>query len=129
MSAHPAKSFGSFRYNVDFDPSVLIAQVEAARAEALPEIGEHIRASSTAIAPLRDGTLISSAYVETDQEKAIIGYAGSVAIYAHYQHEGKDFRHTNGRQAKYLQSVMENPATAQAAADIFANKLKSRLGG
>lgn len=123
MAAH-TRALGNFRFTVNIDPSAIVAQAEAARAQALPVIGEYIRARSTAIAPLRDGHLTASARVEPEAEKVRVSYG---EIYAAYQHEGVGFHHPNGRQAKYLESVMNDPATAQAAERIFAGMLRNNL--
>ena len=123
MAAH-TRALGNFHITVNIDPSVVIARAEAARAQALPVIGEYIRARSTAIAPKREGHLTESARVEPEAEKVRVYYG---EVYAAYQHEGVNFRHPNGRKAKYLESVMNDPATAKAAETIFAGALKAHL--
>lgn len=127
MAAH-IKDLGSFRYKVDLNVEALSSQVVAARDSAIKLVGENIRQRSTAIAPLREGTLIAGAEVRPKGDGKIeIGYYG--VIYANYQHEGVDFHHPNGRQAKYLESVVNDDDTQQAAKDIFAAELRAQIGG
>lgn len=109
-----------FRGKVRFDADEIIARAEAARDQALGQIGEYIRARSVAIAPLRSGQLRASAGVETGAGKVTVRYG---AAYAAIQHEHTEFHHPNGGQAKFLQSVMEDPATAKMAEQMFANAL------
>lgn len=126
MPAH-TKNMGCFSYDVSIDATATIAIAEAAARDAVAELGDYIKAESNAIAPLREGTLIENSRVEVEGDTATIGYFNT--IYANYQHEGVELNHPNGRQAKYLESVMESPATANAAREILAQKLRDRLGG
>ena len=127
MAAH-SKNLGNFSFKVSIDAAAIVARAKVAVAQALPVLGEYIRARSTAIAPLRDGGLIASARVEAEAEKVTIIYNGDgKAVYANYQHEGEDFHHPNGRQAKYLESVMEEDTTQRAAEEILAAKMKANL--
>ena len=113
-----------FRCVVQFDADGIIARVEAARDQALAQIGEYIRARSVAIAPIRSGAMAASARVESAAGKVTVRYGTAYAV---IQHEHTEFHHPNGGQAKFLQSVAEDPATAQMAADIFAKELRARL--
>ena len=113
-----------FRCTVQFDAEGIAARVEAARDRALAQVGEYIRARSTAIAPLRSGTLEGSAQVESVAGKVTVRYG---AAYAAIQHEHTEFHHPNGGQAKFLQSVVEDPATLRAVEQIFAAELRKNL--
>ena len=113
-----------FRATVHFDADEIIARVEAARDQALGQVGEYIRARSTAIAPLRSGQLAASAQVESVAGKVTVRYG---AAYAAIQHEHTEFHHPGGGQAKFLQSVMEDPATLQTAQRILADALRAAL--
>ena len=121
-------NLGSFRYTVSLpDGAVLSSGADRAANAAVTALGEYIKAESTAIAPLRTGALIASARVEPGGiHSTIISYN---TIYARYQHEGVHFNHPNGRQAKYLESVMKDPATVQAARDLFAREIQKDLRG
>lgn len=118
---------GTFHYRVEIDTGVPVALAEAAARDAAADLGDYIKAESNAIAPLREGTMIENSRVEVNGSTAIIGYFNT--IYANYQHEGVNFNHPNGRQAKYLESVMENPTTANAARELLARRLREKLGG
>lgn len=120
-------NFGNFRYTVEIKSAELIAGAEAAQQETLRQLGgQYIRGESTAIAPLRDGSLIASSYVElVSNDKVEIGYR---KIYANVQHEGVNFFHPNGRKAKYLQKVMEDPNTQAQAELLFGNNLQKHIG-
>ena len=110
-----------FRCTVRFDAEGIIARAEAARDRAAAQMGEYIRARSTAIAPLRNGTLKGSARVESVAGRATVRYG---AAYAAIQHEHTEFHHPGGGQARFLQSVMEDPATAREAERIFADCMR-----
>ena len=118
---------GTFQYRVEIDAGIPIALAEAAARDAAADLGEYIKAESNAIAPLREGTMIENSRVEVNGSAATIGYFNT--IYANYQHEGVNFNQPNGRQAKYLESVMENPTTANAARELLARRLREKLGG
>ena len=113
-----------FRCEVRFDAERIKASVEAARDQALSQIGEYIRARSTAIAPRRTGALAGSARVESVAGKVTVRYG---AAYAAIQHERTDFHHPNGGQAKFLQSVARDPNTVRMAERIFLKELRERL--
>ena len=120
MAAH-TKNLGCFSYSVDIKATELANAAQKSAEKSIVTIGETIRQRSTAIAPLRDGGLIGSARVSVNGTSAVISYN---MVYAHYQHEGVNFRHPNGRQAKYLEKVMNDPATAQMVRTVFAQNLK-----
>lgn len=119
------KNLGTFKYNIQIDIDGLGARAQRAAEESVMECGEYIRQRSTAIAPYREGPLTESARVRSSGPvSATIEYA---IVYARYQHENTGLRHPNGRQAKYLQSVMESPATQQAMQSIFQKHLGKEL--
>ena len=113
-----------FRCAVDFDTESIAANAMAARDQAAAQVGEYIRAQSAAIAPHRTGNLAASAQVESVAGKVTVRYG---AAYAAIQHEHTEFRRPGGGQAKYLQSVVENPATAQMAERALADALSGAL--
>ena len=121
---HRAIQAPGFRCEVEFDAEGIAVRAEAARDRALAQAGEMIRARSVAIAPLRSGAMVASARVESAAGKVTVRYG---TIYAPIQHEHTEFHHPNGGQAKFLQSIAEDPATAKMAADIFAKELRAKL--
>lgn len=77
------------------------------------------------IVPLEEGTLQHSGKAAVDEE-SLTGIVSFGTPYAVVQHERLDFRHANGRQAKYL----EKPWRENAAkfAQIIAYQIKKALG-
>ena len=122
MGKRYEKDLGVFRYEVELHTDALIEDAMRAAQAAVNDLGEYIRAESTAIAPLREGPLTESAAV-TPGSKPNSVFISYDKPYARIQHERTDFKHPNGRQALYLKSVMDNPATAQRARDLFSNHL------
>lgn len=116
---------GAFHYRIDMDFTAAISAAKQARDETLQQLGDYIKGESTAIAPLRQGQLIESSYVNPPVNgKVEIGYN---IIYAHRQHEGVSFFHPNGRQALYLSKVMEDPNTLSTAETMFGENLRKHL--
>lgn len=109
------------------DLSALAGMANSAAQAALPLVGEYIKQQSNAIAPLRQGTMIANSRVEVDGNKVVVGYFNTP--YAARQHEGLHFHHPNGRQPKYLESVVNDPATSDAIKSIFAQAMQSEFGG
>ena len=88
---------------------------------------EHVLEESTRIVPLQEGTLERSGVAhppDTGTLRAAVSYDTPYAV---YQHEGLDFNHPNGRQAKYL----EGPANASVAVgrELVAREIRASLGG
>lgn len=55
-------------------------------------------------APIEEGTLRGSAYVEIDTHAdGVDGATGFATVYARYQHEGLHFAHPRGGKAKFLE--------------------------
>lgn len=121
MAAHPARSFGALKYTVDINAGALVSRAERAAKAAVELTGNYIKQRSNAIAPLRDGTLIASSRADTSGTKVNVSYN---TVYAHYQHEGVGFRHFNGRQAKYLESVMKDPQTLATMIRYFNENMR-----
>ena len=113
-----------FRCAIDLDTESIAANAAAARDRATAQVGEYIRAQSAAIAPRRTGQLAASAQVESVAGKVTVRYG---TAYAAIQHEHTEFRHPGGGQTKFLQSVVENPATAQLAERALADALSGAL--
>ena len=103
--------------NLNFD-AVEKAVAEASDRAALLA-GEHVLTESRRLVPIEEGTLERSGQVDTERQ----GSASVAAIsyntpYAVRQHEEMDFRHDEGRQAKYLEQPLEGEAaTVRAIAE------------
>lgn len=72
---------------------------------ALPTGAQTILDASNAIAPIDEGTLIRSGHVVIDDLRVTIVYD---APYAIRQHEKLNYKHANGRKAKFLASAMQD---------------------
>jgi hypothetical protein len=87
---------------------------------------EHILAESNKLVPLDEGTLERSGRVQVDPDtlKGLISYDQPYAV---RQHEELSWKHAPGRQAKYLETAVNN--NKAAALEIMQNELKSWLRG
>lgn len=123
--AATTRKLGGFSFRMDIDPAKTITGAQRAANAAAQLVGEYIKQRSNAIVPLRQGILKASSRVTPKGDgKVEVSYN---KVYASYQHEGVSFNHPNGRQAKYLESVMKDPATAERAREIFGQELKKHL--
>lgn len=85
---------------------------------------EHLLQVSRTRVPLEEGTLERSgtASVDPAELRAAVSYD---TVYARYQHERLDLRHTNGRTAKYLEGpLLEEQDTLQ---EIIATQIRQAL--
>lgn len=100
------------------------AAEKAGAAEGLARAADHLLAASRVLVPLEDGTLEQSgtASVNRARLEADVSYDTPYAV---RQHEDLDYRHDQGRTAKYL----EGPAGAEQAAmaAIIAAELRRAL--
>lgn len=102
------------------------AQVTQKTREAgekgLRDAAEFILDQSNQRAPIDEGTLINSGSVNVTELTASISYDTPYAV---RQHEDTTLRHTNGRDAKFLETALkEHGARAQ---QYIANALQDAL--
>ena len=90
------------------------ARIEAALTLAL----EHVLGESNAKVPHEYGDLERSGEVSTAGRKGRVTYD---SVYAAVQHEDLTFRHSPGREAKFLENAANN--TREAVAEIIARAL------
>jgi hypothetical protein len=86
--------------------------LEASRAAAAHglELGmEHVLAKSRELVPLEEGTLERSGRSQVDAE-ALEGVVSYDTVYARRQHEELTWKHSPGRQAKYLEQPFRTEA-------------------
>ena len=86
---------------------------------------EHVLEEAVRVVPLQEGTLMRSGVASSDPG-ALRAAVSFDTIYAVYQHEGLDFNHPRGRQAKYLESPL-NASKAKGQA-LVAREIKRALG-
>lgn len=101
---------------------------EHGAANGLRLAGEHVLQVSNGRVPLLEGTLERSGRVsdpEVDGE-SVVGAVSYDTPYAVRQHEETDYHHPDGRQAKYLESAVNDTAGVQRA--IIAQAIKNEIG-
>lgn len=87
---------------------------------------EHVLEQSNRIVPLDDGVLERSGRVAVD-EQHLTGVITYDTPYAVRQHEELSWKHAPGRQAKYLETAMNN--NRDTALRIMANEVRIWLRG
>lgn len=93
--------------DLDFD-AIERAVADAADRAALLA-GEHVLTESRRLVPHEEGTLERSGKVDTERQGDVSVAAISYDTpYAVRQHEEMDYRHDEGRQAKYLEQPLES---------------------
>lgn len=95
-----------------------------AAEEGLTRALEHTLGVSNARVPLRDGTLERSGKVIVNGLDGAISYD---TVYAVRQHEELTWKHLPGRQAKYLESALNDERAAMLA--LMAVPLRRWLRG
>ena len=99
------------------------ALVLAAAEKAVGTAAEHVLGESTKVVPIEEGTLSRSGRTDTERDGATVVAAVSYDTpYAVAQHERLDFRHDEGRQAKYLETPLL--AEANTVRDIVAAEVR-----
>lgn len=106
-------------------------EVDGAMAQVLNEEAQLIFRDSQRLVPVKTGVLRASGQIVTPRKKGnnwevVIGYGGAASSYALEQHENLQYRHKEGKTAKYL----EIPANQRAgkAAESIRNRLKRIIG-
>ena len=86
-----------------------IRDIEGATKESIRDAAMDLWSKSADLVPVLDGHLKGSGKAEPKNDGMVweVSYGTE---YAHYQHEGLDFRHPQGGQAKYLQQPFEENA-------------------
>lgn len=101
------------------------AEVHAAAARGLLLAAEHVLGVSNQKVPLEEGTLERSGTASVDEGQLVAAISYDTP-YAVRQHEEMTYRHAPGRQAKYLESALnEESATAQ---EIIAAQVRRAMG-
>lgn len=88
---------------------------------------EHVGEESDRIAPEEEGTMIRSKAVSVDESelRAAVSYDTPYAV---IQHEDLSFRHDAGRQAKYLETPINDAGVKRKVEDLIAREIKAALG-
>ena len=90
-----------------------IAEVEAALPQVLNEEAQLIFRDSQRLVPVKTGVLRGSGQIVPPRKKGtkwevVIGYGGAASSYALKQHENLQYRHKEGKSAKYLEIPAQN---------------------
>lgn len=96
-------------YKLTWNGATVKKDVEKGGVEGLQEAAEFLLDESNKTAPIADGTLINSGAVTVDDLEAVISYDTPYAV---RQHEDTTQRHSNGRQAKFLENAYKENITA-----------------
>jgi hypothetical protein len=84
---------------------------------------EHVLGVSNARVPHEEGTLERSGMASVDGLRGAITYDTPYAV---RQHEELEYRHDNGRQAKYLESAVNDERATSAK--IIQTAIRRRIG-
>lgn len=98
--------------------------VRAAAADGLFDAVEFLGDESDRTTPIEESTLIRSRVSSVDRRK-LRGAISYDTAYAARQHEEMDYRHDEGRRAKFLEQAMKEQG--QAAVGHIADKVKAVL--
>lgn len=112
-------------WKVTLDVGPIKAQARQAAADGLSDGAEHVLQLSRRRVPIEEGTLERSGRASVDDSQLLAAVSYDTA-YAVRQHEDMSLRHDDGRQAKYLESAL-NEARAEVIA-LVQQRIKGVLG-
>lgn len=107
-----------------WDGGRIKASERQAAARGLRKAAEHILQVSRSQVPHEEGTLENSGTASVDSN-ALRGAVSYDTPYAVRQHEELDWRHDNGRKAKYLEDPMRDERGV--VGDLIATELRREL--
>jgi len=77
-----------------------------AAAKGARDLAEEGLTRSSAIIPIEEGTMLRTGKVDSNENGAAWGFGhGGAEDYTRRQHEDMTFRHDNGREPKFVESV------------------------
>ena len=88
---------------------------------------EHVGEESDRVAPIEEGTMIRSKDVSVD-EGELVAAVSYDTVYAVVQHEDLTFHHDAGRQAKYLETPINDAGVKRKVEELIAREIKAALG-
>jgi hypothetical protein len=98
--------------------------IQAAAVQGVRMAAEHVLTESRKRVPIEEATLERSG-VATVDEATLTAAVSYDTPYAVRQHENLNYRHDNGRSAKYLESVL--PETADVVEALLAAQIRRAL--
>ncbi|MFE4057402.1 hypothetical protein ACFXP3_14080 [Streptomyces sp. NPDC059096] len=114
------------RARLTWNGAAVLRGTRAGAVRGLRAGAEHVLERSRRRVPIEEGTLERSGTASVDEEALTAGVSYDTP-YAVRQHENLNYRHDNGRSAKFL----EGPVTEEAGtvAEIIAAQLRRSLRG
>jgi hypothetical protein len=111
---------------VEWNGPEILALIEDAEPAGLLLAAEHLLQVSRTEVPIEEATLERSgvASVDADDREAAVSYDTPYAV---RQHEEMDWRHDEGRKAKYLEDPMNNER--ETLLELAAAPIQDALGG
>jgi hypothetical protein len=100
------------------------AETHAAAVRGLTKAAEHLLQVAKTLVPIEEGTLERSGVASVD-ETTLRAAVSFDTVYAVNQHESMDFRHDNGRIAKYLEVAMLTEG--YTLEEILANEIRATV--
>ena len=101
-------------------------RIEAAAERGVLLGAEHVLSEATKVVPIEEGTLSRSGQASADtQGGTAVGAVSYDTPYAVRQHEELDYRHDEGRTAKYLETPLH--AESETVAAIAAAEVRRAL--
>lgn len=88
----------------EFDPLTIQISTQKAARQGVYEASAHLQAAAMARAPIREGGLRSSAVHTPTDGGAEVSFN---TVYANVQHEGLNFNHPRGGEARYLTNAAD----------------------
>jgi len=95
---------------------------------------EHVLEEANRIVPFEDGDLERSGHAWPPEQVGLVGGEGmQTAVtydtpYAVDQHEELDYQHDEGRQAKYLETPINDAGVRSKVEELIAREIKAALG-
>lgn len=114
---------------MSFNPAQITLSLDRLAADTRAQVegglqlaAEHILAQATELVPIEEGTLQRSGTVSIDAagQTAAVSYDTPYAV---RQHEELNWHHDAGRQAKYLETPMNDPTVQQGCRQILAQTI------
>lgn len=105
---------------------VIPATMEALYAEAQMVLAESKRQVPYRVGALSGSGMVHQPYSVGSKVAVEISYGGAAVDYAMVQHENTDFKHAEGRKAKYLEDPIAD-AQGRLASNI-ASRVRNMLG-
>jgi hypothetical protein len=109
------------KLDMHLNPAAFNEETKTAATRVLKDGALHVLSVANTRVPIQEGHLQNSGdtAVDRDEMRAYVSYNQPYAV---AQHENLDWKHAPGRQAKYLETALEEEAAAVQA--MIAQQLK-----